>query len=126
MPRVQRRIAVLEHHLHVAAKLTQRQPIGDADRIAIEDQFAGVPGQQMHQQPSQGGFAAAGFADDTQGLALSYGERDAVDGFHLGHLAVEDAAADREIPLQILRDQHRLGLAAPIGLGIKQMPGFGS
>ena len=44
--------------------------MGGTDRLAVEDQFAGVTWDQMQEKPGQGGFAAAGFANDAERLAL--------------------------------------------------------
>ena len=64
----------------------------------------------MQQQPGEGGLAAAAFADDAERLALAHGERDAVDRLH--RLAAR--ALDREMLVQIARDQQRLRRAAAV------------
>jgi hypothetical protein len=77
--RVERGVAVLEHHLHLAAELAQRQ-VRPAD-APVEDDLA-ASGDQVHQQPRGGGLAAARFADDAERLALAHVEVDAVDRAH--------------------------------------------
>jgi hypothetical protein len=58
-----------------------------AHRVAVEDQFASVHPQQMHDQPRQCGLAAARFADQAERFALQHGEGDAVDGLQCMRLA---------------------------------------
>ena len=109
--RIQRGVAVLEHHLHAAAQFAQRQCA--ADLHAVIDDVAGIARHQMHQQPRRGRLAAAGFADDADGLALGDRERDVIDRAH--RLArAEQAAADREMLGQADDLQQRLRLAADI------------
>ena len=59
-------------------------------------------------------LAAAGLADDAQGLALGDGERHVVDRLHHACGRAEQAAADREMLAQVARQQQRLGRAAAI------------
>ena len=58
-PRVQRRVAVLEHHLHVAAQSGDGDAARRANRFAVEDQLTGVALHQMQQDAGERGFAAA-------------------------------------------------------------------
>ena len=101
--RVQRGVAVLEHHLHLPAHGVHRDAVAVADRIAVEHHVAGVGLDQPHQQPRGGGLAAAGFADDAEGLALADGEGDVVHRLHGRDLAVQQAAAHREVLAQVVR-----------------------
>ena len=94
----------LEHHLHLTAQRIDGNPGGDADRIAVEHELASIGLEEMQQQPGKSGFAAAGFADDAQGLAFTHGKRDAV--HRLDRLPT--AALHREMFAQIARNQHRL------------------
>ncbi|MNL23630.1 hypothetical protein D3C87_1450260 [compost metagenome] len=93
--RVQRRIAVLEHHLRLAAELAQRQR-ARADGHAVEDQFAAVLRDKLHHQARRGGLAATRFTDDAQGLALLHIEVHAVDRAH----CVAAPAPGQEIAFQ--------------------------
>ena len=90
-----------------------------ADGIAVEHHAAGVRLDQAHQQPRGGGFAAAGFADDAEGLALADGERHVVHRLHGGDLAVQQSAAHRKMLAQTFDKQQRLCRAAAIA-GIAQ------
>ncbi|MNL26722.1 hypothetical protein D3C87_1482680 [compost metagenome] len=115
--RVQRRVAVLEHHLHLAAELLHRQ-LGRAHALGVEDQFAAVVGGELHQQPRGGGLAAAGLADHAEGFALEHVEADAVHGADLASLAERDGRLEREMLDEIARDHERLGRAANVtGVG---------
>ena len=51
--RVERGSAVLEHHLHLAAQLGDRNAIRCFHTLAIEDKFSGVSADEMHQQAGQ-------------------------------------------------------------------------
>jgi len=71
---------------------------GPKDGFAVEHDLAGRGFDQVHQQAGGGGFAAARFADHTQGFALEHVEIDAVDRAH------DFAAAHHgfdEAPLQV-------------------------
>jgi len=109
--RVQRGIAVLEHHLHLAAQIADIDAAALAHRIAIEHQFAGIRHHQMQQEPRQRRLAATGLADHAERFALEQSERHAIHGAHHGALA---RALHPEMALQLARDQHRLGGAAAI------------
>ena len=56
----------------------------------------------------EGRLAAAGFAHQPNGLAASHVKRHAVDGAHVGDLALEDEPLlDREVHLQVANLQQR-------------------
>ena len=68
--------------------------------LAIEGDLAvGRLDQAQHAAP-RGRLAAAGFADETEGLAAVDRERYAVDGIDRADLARQQAAEDREMFLQ--------------------------
>jgi len=69
--RVQRRVRILKHHLHLPAQCIYGNPGSDADGIAIEHQFTAVGFDEMQHQAREGGFAATRFADDAECLALA-------------------------------------------------------
>ena len=82
---------------------------------AVVEDFAAGRFDQPQDRPAGRRFAAAGFADEAQRLAGVDVEADVVDRVHVVDHAGEDAAADREIDLQILYVQQRLG---PFGDGL--------
>jgi hypothetical protein len=114
--RVQRGIAVLENHLHVATQLAQGDAVAGADRLAVEDDLAGVGLEQPHQHPSGRRLAAPALANDTQGLALADLERDVVDGMYSAPRPGEEEAVDLEVLSQILHQQQRLLRATSVAL----------
>src|SRR5258708_23843012 len=110
---VERRIAVLEHHLHLQAHLAARQPLRCAAGLAIEDDITGIGLDQVQQKPRGCRFAATGFTDHTQCRSLGEAERHAVDGLH--HLAAaEPSALAGEMLLQVAHQEERLRRPAAI------------
>jgi hypothetical protein len=80
--RVQRRIGVLKHDLHLAPQSVDRDPARDADGIAVEHELSGIGFYEVQEKAGEGGLAAAGLTDDAEGFAFADGERDAVHGLH--------------------------------------------
>jgi hypothetical protein len=64
-----------------------------------------------------GGLATAGFADQRQRAPGADIQRHAIDRAHVAHRALQDAAADREVHLQLAHAQQRLRLARLRGFG---------
>ena len=91
-PRVQAGVAVLEHHLRLAAEVLQAQ-VARAHGRAVEDDLAGVGVDELHQQPRGGALAATAFADHAQGLT---GHDAEVHAIHRAHHAAARAAACAE------------------------------
>ena len=67
----------------------------------------------MHQEPRGGGLAAAGLADDADGLALGDGKGDVVDGAH-GTFRGEQPAANGKVLGQAVDLKQRLRDAADV------------
>ncbi|MNS57379.1 hypothetical protein D3C72_902630 [compost metagenome] len=113
--RVQRRIAVLEHHLCLATEFAQRQR-ARAHRHAVEHQFALVLFDQLHDQPRGGGLAAARFPHHAQRLALLHVEVHAVHRAHrvAAPAARERIALERKMLDQAAHAQQGLGGAAHV------------
>jgi hypothetical protein len=109
--RIERGITVLKHHLHAAAQFAQRQRA--ADLHAVIDDIAGVALHQVHQKPRGGRLAAAGFADDADGLALGDGKGNIIDRAH-GLARTEQIAPHREMLCQAGDLQQRLRRAADV------------
>ena len=72
----------------------------------------------MHQQPGGGRFAATGFADNADGLALADRKRHVIDRTH-GFAFAEQPAAHGEMLGQAIDAQQRLRLAADVLDGIE-------
>ena len=116
--RVQGREGVLEDHLHLAAYCAELGAlesghVHDAARLCAEEDLAGGGVYRPDYAPCGGGLAAAGLADDAEGLALVDVEAHAVDGLHLAADAPYQAPAEREELAEVFDLQQRLvsGLA---------------
>src|SRR5258708_22490636 len=106
---VQRRVRVLEDHLHVAADRPERAPGEPRDVLAVEDDRSAGQLLQPDDATAEGGFAAAGLADQAERLPGPDLDADVVDGVHPAHLALEhDPALDREVLLQMLDPQQHV------------------
>ncbi|KAG1390831.1 hypothetical protein G6F58_012875 [Rhizopus delemar] len=116
--RVQRRIAVLEHHLRLAAEFAQRQ-CPRADRHAVKHQFAAILGDQLHHEPCGGGLAAARLPHPAQGLAVLHVAVNAVHRTHgvAAPLARQRVPLQRKVLDQPPHAQQRLGRPAHIAVG---------
>ena len=109
---VQRRVRVLEDQLHVAAQPLHARRRRAPHVLAGEPHGAGVGLDQTQDQPRQRRFAAAGLADDPEGLSRIDVERDVVDRAHPGMDALEHAAPQREVLAQA---QHLEQRRRPVG-----------
>ena len=100
---VQARVGILEHDLHTAAvgqHIHRDLLFLVKQHLAVIDDGAVRRFIQTQQGAACGGLAAAGFADQTQGLALADGKADVIDSLHI--LLVLAHAAGREVLLQML------------------------
>ncbi|OEV00489.1 hypothetical protein AN217_24795 [Streptomyces qinglanensis] len=112
VPRVQRRVRVLEDHLDLGADRCQllARRVGDVLPGVAEGARGGL--QQPGQQPSRRGLATARLADEPEALARVHGEVHPGDGLDLAHFPLEgEAAHDREVLGQVLGLQQRLARA---------------
>ena len=97
VPRVERRVRILEHHLHPLAQRPQLRLAEVCDVLAVEDDRATGRLVQAQQGPPDGRLAAAGLADEAERLAPLDRQRDAVDRLDVSDVPVEqEAAADRK------------------------------
>ena len=93
LARVQRRVGVLEDHLHVAPRRPQLRAAERGDVAAVElDPPRGQLGEPQQRAP-QRRLAAARLADEAERLARLHLERDAVDCAHGGDVAPHHAVA---------------------------------
>ena len=89
-------IMIITHDLGVVAEI--------ADDVLV--MYAATVVEQAHDAARHRRLAAAGLADDADGLALLHGEADAVDRLHRGDLLLEDdPAGDREMLLDVVDDE---------------------
>ena len=99
--RVERAVRILENDLDAAPQCQKvlALRLGDIDAVK-KDRACGRPFEPQD-APAGRRLAAAALADQPQGLAAPDSEIDAVDGFHLADLAVDnDPLGDREMHLQ--------------------------
>jgi hypothetical protein len=112
-PRVERADRVLEDDLHVPA---HRLQVGAAEAQhvdAVELDLARGRLEQAQHRAAQGGLAAAGLADEADGLTAEDVEVDAVHGLELADGPPEDALPDGEVLFQPARlQQHVCRVAA--------------
>lgn len=91
----------------VGLVIAKVQPDGTLDDLALGAL------QKLHQGQAGDGLAAAGLADDADGLADGHFKRDAVD-------ALDDAGVGEEVGMQVI-ELHRVGgvlhLGGVLGLG---------
>ena len=102
---VQGRIGILKDDLHFPTVLGN---VFRGDANAFVDHFAAGGLVQVQKAPSNGGLAAAAFADQTQRLARVDGEADAV--HRLQGRILEPAGVDGKVLLQIPDFQQMLRL----------------
>ena len=100
--RVQRRVRILEDHLHPSTQRTQVVLAEVRDVLAVEDDRATGRLVQPEDRPADRRLPAARLADEPERLAALDVERHAVDGLHVTDVAIEDdAALDREVDLEV-------------------------
>ena len=78
--RVERAEGILEDDLHLAPGFAQRARAERGDCGAIEAHHSAGGLNEAQQHAAKSAFAAAGFADQSKGFALFYGEGDVVNG----------------------------------------------
>src|SRR5678816_3945501 len=87
--RIERGVWVLEDDLHLAP---QRLELGGRrvrEVLAGEADLAGGRLLETQDEPANGGLSAAGFADQSQGLAGENVEADVLDGAHRAAVAAQ-------------------------------------
>ncbi len=95
---VERRVGVLEDHLHLPPKRLELSPPQPDDLAPVEAHRARGRLEKLEDGAAQGGLPAAGFADQAERLALGDVEADPVHGAHAADLVVEDDPdLDREV-----------------------------
>ena len=99
--RVERRVRVLEDDLHVAPQALHLGAPRHHHVQAVEHDSSGGRLGEPQDHASGGRLAAAALPYQTEGLALFDGERDVVDGVHLAGRTTHNAAADREVLLEV-------------------------
>src|SRR5262249_18011648 len=75
--------------------------VGLVDVFGVEDDLAAGRGDEAEDGAPDGGLAAAGFADEAEGLALGDVKGDAVDGANPAGGALEEAGLDGEMGVEV-------------------------
>ena len=118
-PRIQRRIGILKHDLHVAPRLAQARPRELQDVLAAKRDVARRRFDQPQDAAPGRRLAAAGFADEAEGLAFLDRERHVVDGADDGAVPQPSAAAaeflDEMADLEERHQETRSGAEAARG-----------
>ncbi len=116
-PRTQRPIWILEYSLYPLPVSEHLLPIEAREVGTGEHNLPGGGFLQAQQHATEGGFAAAGFAHQSQRAARMNHEAHIVDRFQFGDDAAEQAAMDREVLAEAahLDQRRRIHLPAPSG-----------
>ena len=96
----ERAVGILKDDLHVGFEFLPRFFVDFGEILAFKVDVAAIR-QHVHQRFAEGGFAGAGFADDTDGLPLVQGEVDAFDGVEGFARFAEEAALDDEFDVHV-------------------------
>src|SRR3954453_12105477 len=111
LARVQRRVRILEDHLHLTAQRTEVALRQVRDVAAVEDDLPGRRLEQAHDQPRRRRLPPPGLADDAEGLPLVDVERHVLDRVHDRVRAREHALLHGEVLRQVLElDERRAGV----------------
>ena len=100
-------VRVLKDHAHVSAHLVELLVVElghiDATEVWVAEEDGALGGGDGAQDHATGGcFAAAAFAHEPQSFAFVHLQADIVDGFDVADSALEEAAADWEVLLEIV------------------------
>ena len=115
--RVERGHRLLKDHADAIAAQLAVVRVRQADQLAAVEADAaaddGTIGQQAHQRERGDGFAASGFADETQGLAALQREADAANGLRGPAAGVEPDAEIPDFDQRALADPLMFNAPAP-------------
>ena len=116
VPGIQRRVRVLEDHLHLAPQRAHGARPQVRDVAAVEYDLPGRRLDESHQHPRGRGLAAARLAHDAQCLAADHVERDIVHAADQPDAAAEDdAPVDRKVFGQPGHRHQRIGRGGDAG-----------
>src|SRR5262249_24720775 len=95
--RIQRRVRILKYDLHVAALAAQVLLAETKQVDAVKSYGSRIRLEKAEDCAACGGFAAAGFANQTKCLSFINVETDVVDGLDMSCNTRKDTASNREI-----------------------------
>jgi hypothetical protein len=122
-PRVQRGVRVLEDDLDVPPHRAHLSALERRDVLAVEDDTARRRLDELDDRATKRRLTAAGLPDDSECLALTYGEIDTIDSSNLPNGVPEDTGLDREVLDQPFHVQK--GVAVDRGVGCGGCDGLG-
>src|SRR5207245_6637001 len=112
LPRIERRIRILEHHLDVGAVgphflARQRREIDDARRMVVKDPAADLHAithcaEDVDDRAADRRLAAPGLADKAKRFSAMQLERNALDRVDLADAAQQDSAEHGELDDELL------------------------
>ncbi len=101
-PWIERSVGVLKDHLHAAAHATQRLSANCGEVNPLKHDLAFGRPIQLQDGPGHGGFAAATFAHQAQGLAATQGKAQSVDSANNAHPSLQQGAPhDGKVHLEV-------------------------
>ena len=104
---VEAAVGILKHHLHAPPQRAQGGRGHVVDARAVQDHLAAGQPEQPQHRLADGGFAAARFAHQRQRLALRDVEGHAIHRIDIAGGAAEEAAAQREVLLEVVDLKYR-------------------
>ena len=114
LARVERRLRILEDHLHLLADRLQAPSAALGDVLAAEADRSRGRLDEPHQDADQRRLAATRFADDPERLALAQRKRHIVDGMHMPDLAIDHhPGLDRKEDPEVIDVEQERGAVAP-------------
>jgi hypothetical protein len=113
--RIEARVGILEHHLHLAAEWPQCAGRKIVDALAIDDDLPARDVEQAQDRAPDSGFAAAGFADQRERLAALDLKRYAIDRIDEAAGASEQSALQRVMLLEVVDFQEAHAATASLG-----------
>lgn len=100
--RIEGGVGILENHLEVESVAADLRFWQGAEVAPVEDGAAAGGGLELHDSAGEGGFSAAGFADEAEDFAFFDVEGDAIDGADDFIFFAEGSAFDGEMGANIL------------------------
>src|SRR5216117_2536332 len=112
-PPIERCVRVLKDDLHLFPERAQRALVERRHVLRSEPDLARRRLDEPENRAARRGLAAARLPDQAERLARQDLERHVVHGVHARDLAREEAAADREVLLEVLDPEQRLWHGGP-------------
>ena len=104
--------------MQIAARGEDVGGVTGGEVLAGEDNRAAGGGDELENGAGEGGFSAAGFADEAEDFATGDAESDAVDGFDGADVAFEEETRrDREVRANVAKFEDGWGRGRESGRG---------